>query len=218
MKNLKKTLALLLCAVLLVAGSVAGTLAYLQAKSGVVQNTFTVGNIQIKLDEAKVDLYGKEVAGADRVMKNDYKLLPGHTYVKDPTVTVEAKSEDCYVRVFVTVSDIDTLEEVFPTFVNTNGMFMLENLVNGWDGSKWACVGYESGKYEFRYHEVVKYSETPVELEPLFTHVKIPGTVSNEDLAKLKNMKIDVVAQAIQADGFANAGAAWAQWNTAQNP
>ncbi|MBQ3256981.1 MAG: hypothetical protein IJA67_06185 [Oscillospiraceae bacterium] len=218
MKKFKKALALLLCAVLLVAGSVAGTLAYLQAKSDVVQNTFTVGDVKIKLDEAKVDLYGEEVAGAERVMKNDYKLLPGHTYVKDPTVTVEAKSEDCYVRVFVTVSDISKLKEVFPTFVNTSGMFMLENLVNGWDGSKWACVGYEKGKYEFRYHKVVEYSETPVKLEPLFTHVEIPGTVSNTDLAKLQNLEIDVVAEAIQADGFSSAADAWAQWNSTQNP
>ena len=218
MKNLKKTLALLLCAVLLVAGSVAGTLAYLQAKSEVVQNTFTVGDVKIDLDEAKVDLYGEVIEGAGRVKKNDYKLLPGHTYVKDPTVTVKAKSEDSYVRVFVTVSDISKLKEVFPTFVDGSGLFMLENLVNGWDKTKWACVGYENGKYEFRYSEIVEYSTTDTVLEPLFTEVEIPGTVSNTELAKLQNLKIDVVAEAIQADGFDDAADAWADWNAAQNP
>jgi predicted ribosomally synthesized peptide with SipW-like signal peptide len=41
MKNAKKAILLTLCAILLVAGSVAGTLAYLTDRSS-VENTFTV--------------------------------------------------------------------------------------------------------------------------------------------------------------------------------
>ena len=43
MKNAKKVLLLVLCAVLLVGASVAGTVAYLTATDS-VENTFTVGN------------------------------------------------------------------------------------------------------------------------------------------------------------------------------
>lgn len=108
MKAKTKTKALLmsLCAVLLVAASVLGTMAYL-TDSKDVKNTFTVGNVTIKLDEAKVDEKGNLVKNqddtlADRVTRNEYKLLPGHTYVKDPTVTVLAPSVESYVRMKVT--------------------------------------------------------------------------------------------------------------------
>ena len=83
MKAKTKTKALLmsLCAVLLVAASVLGTMAYL-TDSKDVKNTFTVGNVAIKLDEAKVDENGTQVVDKDgnpvaRVTENEYKLLPG---------------------------------------------------------------------------------------------------------------------------------------------
>ena len=92
MKTRSKALLLSLCAVLLVAATIFGTMAYLTS-SDKVENTFTVGNVKIKLDEAKVNTDGTPVEGADRVHENSYKLLPGHTYTKDPTVTVEKGSE-----------------------------------------------------------------------------------------------------------------------------
>ena len=49
-----KPLVLALCAVLLVVGTILGTVAYLQDTASVV-NTFTVGNVHLKLDEAVVD-------------------------------------------------------------------------------------------------------------------------------------------------------------------
>lgn len=99
MKKAKKILALLLCAVLLVGASVAGTVAYLTDTDNVVNNTFTVGKVVVTLDEAKVDEYGVPVTGAARVNANEYKLVPGHTYTKDPTIHVDAESETCYLFV-----------------------------------------------------------------------------------------------------------------------
>ena len=51
MKTKSKALLLTLCAVLLVAASVMGTMAYLTSTDK-VENTFTVGNVKITLDEA----------------------------------------------------------------------------------------------------------------------------------------------------------------------
>lgn len=123
MKKAKKIVALLLCAVLLIGASVAGTVAYLTSQDTVV-NTFTVGKVQIELDEADVNEYGERLYKqgtdetgnlilttdsangaelADRVHENAYKLIPGRTYVKDPLVTVKGGSEDCYVYVVVRV-------------------------------------------------------------------------------------------------------------------
>lgn len=104
MKTRRNALLLTFCAVLLVVASVMGTIAYLTSTDA-VKNTFTVGNVSIKLDEAKVTEDGKPVEGADRVHENDYKLLPGLTYTKDPTVTVENGSEESYVRMKVTFNN-----------------------------------------------------------------------------------------------------------------
>lgn len=89
--------------------SIFGTLAYF-TDSDSVTNTFTVGHVKIDLDEADVKPNGEyEYADSGstnlnpRVQENKYHLLPGHTYIKDPTVHVEKDSEDCYV--FVTVAN-----------------------------------------------------------------------------------------------------------------
>ena len=75
----KKTIALALVLVMVFGATLGGTFAYLTSTDEVV-NTFTVGNVQIKLDEAKANPDGTLVANADRVKANSYKLLPGHTY------------------------------------------------------------------------------------------------------------------------------------------
>lgn len=48
-----------------------------------------------------------------------------------------------------------------------------------------------------------------VVLDDLFESFIIPGTVDNDGLAKLEGVTVTVIAQAIQADGFADANAAW---------
>ena len=78
MKTRSKALLLTLCAVVLVVATVFGTMAYLTSTDEVV-NTFTVGDVKIKLDEAKADTDGSLVEGAERDKANSYKLLPGHT-------------------------------------------------------------------------------------------------------------------------------------------
>lgn len=100
MKTARKAILLVMCAVLLVAASVMGTLAYF-TDSEAVTNTFTIGKVGIDMDEAKVDVYGDAVAGADRVKENTYKLVPGRTYIKDPIVYIDAESESSYVFVKV---------------------------------------------------------------------------------------------------------------------
>lgn len=74
MKTKSKALLLTLCAVLLVAASVLGTMAYLTS-TDTVTNTFTVGKVEIKLDETDVT----NPTGS-RVQANSYKLMPAlHT-------------------------------------------------------------------------------------------------------------------------------------------
>lgn len=80
----KRGLLVLLCVAAIVASTIFGTLAYL-TDSDANTNTFTVGNIRIKLDEAAVNPDGSLVTNDEnRVQSNQYHLLPGHTYIKDP--------------------------------------------------------------------------------------------------------------------------------------
>ena len=221
MKTGKKALLMTLCAVLLIVASVMGTVAYLTS-SDTVTNTFTVGNVKITLDEAQVDEYGVAASPAVRVDANTYKLLPGHEYTKDPTVTVVKGSEKSYIRMLVTVSNIDALKAAFPEekyadFYNGN-IFLLQKLVTGWDSAVWVStnevkVGTDkSCVYEFRYKTTVDASKATADkvLEPLFKTIVIPDSVDGTALAKLDQVKITVTAEAIQADGFATAADAYA--------
>lgn len=97
----KRTLMVLVALVLVFGIAVGGTLALLTSKSAEVTNTFTVGDINIKLDESKLKEDGT-LDTSNRVQQNTYKTVPGKTYPKDPTVTVLNGSEACYLFVKVT--------------------------------------------------------------------------------------------------------------------
>ena len=100
-KMKKKTVALLLALVMVFGAAVGGTIAYLTSNDSVT-NTFTVGKVAITLDETDVDVYGVK-DGETRVKTNEYKLIPGHEYTKDPIVHFAAKSEASWL--FVKVDD-----------------------------------------------------------------------------------------------------------------
>lgn len=103
MKTRNKALLLTFGAVLLVAASVLGTLAWLTAETNEVKNIFTVGNINITLTETPTD----------------FKMVPGCTIVKDPKVTVSAGSEDCWL--FVKIVKSENLDS-----------FITYNVAEGW--------------------------------------------------------------------------------------
>jgi hypothetical protein len=77
-------IALLICVVALGIGS---TVAFLTRLVGPLDNTFIIGDIDMTLEET---------AG------NQYQLIPGNTYKKDPTVTVKSGSVDCWIFVEIT--------------------------------------------------------------------------------------------------------------------
>lgn len=210
MKTAKKAMLMTLCAIILVVATVFGTMAYLTS-TDTVENTFTVGNVAIKLDEAKVGTDGKALTGADatRVKENSYKLLPGHVYDKDPTVTVLANSEESYVKMTVTVNKANELDAIFAP-----GGADLTSIFGGYDNTNWIAKGStkdadNNRTYEFWYKETVSAGAADVALDALFDSITVPGTITKEQLATIEGMTITVNAYAIQADGFANADAAW---------
>lgn len=216
-KNMKKKLLIMSVAMVLVCAFAVGmTIAYLTSTDEVV-NTFTVGNVRIKLDEADVDEYGEQLydsetgSPAPRVKANSYKLIPGHTYTKDPTVTVLSGSEESYIKMTVTVTKSDVLDDIFAP----NGAD-LTSIFDGYDGTTWIYKDItednenKTRTYEFWYKETVDARENAEELEPLFTSIVVPDFITGDQLAELQTMTITVNAYAIQADGFGgNADAAW---------
>ena len=188
MKSKKKVFMTVLCAAALVVASVLGTMAFLTSKDK-VNNTFTVGNVAITLDEAKVTDAGNPVEGADRVKANIYKLIPGHEYTKDPTVHVTANSEDSWV--FIKVEDCLAAIEDDTTVADQI------------TGNGWTALDGVAGVYYKEYSSSTAATDLVV-----FETFKVKG---DADVAQYANAKIDVTAYAIQKDGFTTPAAAWAE-------
>ncbi len=209
----RRTLAMVLAIVLSMGLTVYGSVAYLSDTEKVV-NTFTVGKVDITLDETKVDPEGNPIAGEDRVESNEYHLLPGHSYVKDPTVTVKAGSEESYVRMIVT---LNKLSEITAIAALGGEDFLPENFVTGWNRDIWepyATTKDETANtvtYEFRYHQTVNAKDATEDmvLEPLFRTIEIPGSITGDELATLADLEVVVNGHAIQTYSFANADEAW---------
>ena len=72
--------------------SIGGTIAWLISTPAAITNTFTVGDVNITLEETK---------GTGTATAKNFPMVPGNTIDKDPTVKVEANSEACYVYVKV---------------------------------------------------------------------------------------------------------------------
>lgn len=110
----KKTIALVLTCILCVGIGVGGTLAWLTANSTPVVNTFTTSDISITLSEsANLDL----------------KMVPGHTITKDPQVTVDNSSEDCWL--FVKIDKSDNYGTYLADYVVATGWEPVETGVYG---------------------------------------------------------------------------------------
>jgi len=215
MKKATKILALLLCAVLLVVASVGGTLAYLISRDN-VSNTFTVGDVNIMLEENDYDLDGDK-------QQNDYNnVIPGVSYDKKPVVTVLRDSADCYVRAKVTVTFdktkwVNVSEEEFKTFAERFAEnFILNGDAVGFNTDNWRLKDdgdrtIDPNEKTFVYYlfyknvgteNVVKSSAADQPLPALFTKIRIPSNMDKATLPRLDGMKIDVEAHAIQSEGF----------------
>ena len=222
MKTKSKALLLTLCAVLLVTASVLGTMAFLTSAAS-VENTFTVGSVKITLDEAKVTTDGMPVEDAARVAENSYKLMPGHTYTKDPTIHVDAASEDCFIRAKVTLTNAREWIAIATKYADNK----VENIIKGTNDDIWwvSQPAVDNEKNTVTYTFVYKNESHTDELGKriwtstdskdlvLFNEIAIPGGLTNDELAAVGSSKITVVAEAIQADGFETEAAAWAAFD-----
>lgn len=172
-----------LLALVLVIGCVAGgTVAWLVAKTEPVVNTFTYGNIDITLTEA--------AGGADK----QFKIIPGTNIEKDPKVTVEAGSEDCWLFVKV-------VEENWPTAALEDGTRKVSYAIA--DG--WTLVDGQDNVY---YREV-KAADTVREFPVLEGNIVTVSDQLTKGDIQATPPKLTFTAYAVQQENIANAKTAW---------
>ena len=192
---MKKKLTTVLAIVLVVALSVAGTYAYLTDKTDKVTNTFTVGNVGIDLKET----FNTD---ADNDGTNDcwkMQLIPGTSAMKDPTVTVKANSEKCYLFV--------KFEE------NNNPAAYLSYTSTLTEADGWKKLDVESNVW---YREVEKASKDTsfalLKADENGKMVTVRDTVTNDNMKDAAKAELAYTAYACQSEGM-TVDQAWAAVN-----
>ena len=212
---MKKTIAIVALVVLVAVASVLGTLAYL-TDTKKVDNTFTMGDVKIKLDETNVN----DPEG-DRVTKNDYAVYPGAVVTKDPIVH-NVGANGAYIRATVNVSNwMNLVAAYYPNFEATfpnDGYRAALNLLVGELGEGWSVVGVEAGDVftigQFDAKFILKYDgvlESGKDTTAMFQTVTIPAGIDNVNAKNFNSVKVE--AQAMQANGFDTWEAAFAAFD-----
>ena len=167
----KKIVSLVLVAALAFTALVGTTLAYFTDKTETAKNTFTVGNVDIKLEEPAWPASGE---------KDAPEVYPGEALAKDPTVTNIGKNP-CFVRVKVTGLD---------QFGNKGEITLRHgNYVAGYDSTNWTLYnGY------YYYNKVLAIGTVT---EPLFNQIVMPVGLTGGEAT----VSIDIYAEAVQAQG-----------------
>jgi len=216
-KHSFRPLALIL-ALVLVVGSVAGsTIAWLIADTDPVVNTFTYGDIDLKLEETEVNVKGEPVKdSAGNPVKttdgNKYEMIPGKEYLQDPVVTVLEGNEACWL--FVKLE-----EKGGVTITNADGStttygfddYLTYAIADGWTQLKDASGADVEGIY---YRQVDEDTDGIAASYDVLKDNKISvlGTVNKDMLNALDNNGQDtanatyptlsVTAYAVQYSGF----------------
>lgn len=185
----RNTVTAILMFVLVLSFTIGGTLAWLTDTTEPVTNTFTYGDINITLAETT------EV----------YKMVPGNSISKDPSVTVESGSEACWL--FVKVEESANFKD-----------FMTYTIA-----SDWTQLAGVNGVY---YREVNAVTEDTKFDVLANNQVQVSDTVTKEALTALTEATyptLTFTAYAVQRDNIETAEQAWEianpqPANPSQNP
>ena len=114
LNKIKSKLVIIVISILSVCSFLVGTsVAWLTSKTDEVINTFTYGDINIKIEETDTG------DNDNNEFTNSYKMLPGNKITKDPKITILKDSEDSYL--FIEIKESENFKN-----------FMKYELVEGW--------------------------------------------------------------------------------------
>ncbi|MBR2925291.1 MAG: hypothetical protein IKC28_09720 [Clostridia bacterium] len=194
----KKVLLVVIASVVALSGAASGTLAWLIDQTDEITNTFTFGDINITLTETD-----SKLDGDNDPKTNQYKMMPGATIAKDPTVTVLAGSEDCWL--FVKLEKSDDFNK-----------FLSYEMDDGWND-----LNGNPGVY---YREVEADTEDQQYSVLKDNQISVDESVTKEQIDELKTESntnyptLTITAYAVQHDSTIDtldtAGEAWVLINT----
>lgn len=178
-----KAFAVILAAVLVLGGTIGGTMAWLIDDTEAVENTFTYGDINIVLAETT---------------GTAYKIVPGVDLMKDPKVTVNAGSEDCWL--FVKVEEAN-----WPAFTEDDGTTkkVAYSIAAAWT----ALEGHEGV-----YYREVKSPTTDASFSVLKDDkITVSENLKKTEIDTVKNQKPELTftAYAVQKAEIASVTVAW---------
>lgn len=204
-----KLVVAMLAVTLLIGCAIGGTVAWLTATTDTVTNTFTYGDINIDLWETKDGMHTESRLNENGYVVNtrsDLKIIPGVDLPKDPTVTVKAGSEACWLFVKVEA-------ENWPNFAKTDKTLKVAyaidtNASTGWtqgDGPKIPSnVYYRSVTTSDANQDFSVLNGNEITVSDELTKAEINGL---EEAAKTP--KLTFTAYAVQKDGISTAADAW---------
>lgn len=150
---------------------IGGSLAWFTDKEDKT-NTFTTNHVDIKLTE---DGY-----------TDNQQTMPGTKITKDPTIVLEDKSSDAYVR----IKDVKAKITKADKSVEYMDIDQFAPIINeGW-------VESNDGNYYYQY----KLTATQKSTTALFNEITVPMNFTN-DYANC-TIEVVIVAEAVQADNF----------------
>ena len=154
--------------------------ANLYAAAQPLVNRFTAARLEIQLEEP--------------LWQPGSKLVPGLFVRKDPTVTVGAGSEECYVIVQISQSDPAAWQAAGVEYGYSDGTRFAAGVHPGWQP-----VPGAAGMW---YRRVPTAGTNQV--FGIFDLIGVPATATGEELAAAAANEITISAWAVQADGVAD--------------
>lgn len=178
---------------------VGATLAYFTDKTETKKNVFSAGKVSINLIDETWDVDGQvkgEYYEKDGITGIQYEdIMPGDVLSKVVGVETAADSQDAYVAVRVTVTDVvapNAADIVLPEEITAQISDIIAAQV---DGTLWASRDMGNGDVIYYFKSVV-----PADTQNLvlFDKIPLPGSEWNNAYAEL-SFDVEVQAAAIQA-------------------
>lgn len=203
-KTMKRVLPVLALVLVVAVASVGGTIAWLTDTTSEVKNTFTVGNINIDLTET----WNTDTNNDGKYDAWVGKIIPGTDLVKDPTVTVSANSEACWLFVKVT-------EQNWPVCLEDDGQTLK---VRYEIDASWTAL--DATNYPGVYYREVPANNADQTFDVLKTlesdgatkyTVIVSEKLTKNEVDAMGDPTLTFKAYAIQQSSFATAQAAWVE-------
>lgn len=181
---MKKKLTMIAALALAVCIGIGGTMAYLTAKTQVINNTFTIGSVA-------VSLYETDAEGNPVTTGIEYTVAPGQSAKKDPTIKVTSE-DDAWV--FIGVN-------------NSSTVISHDGINEGWtqvgtytdNGITYTVYGYNT---------IVEKNGTAT----LFDNINFSDAITGNEVSDTETISgsaIKVIGFGVQTEGFTTAQAAW---------